>query len=325
MSSLRVAPSLRGHSEAELARLIREGLAYLDGDVIVPFLSGGVAPPLSNNFEGGVIGNTIATTDTGSGDAWNTVTIGASSTCTYDNAHARGLAAMKIVQPATAVATFVNWTGLGAITTSVWGRVYCYLTALPANTVGPCAIRSSANASSGHVLLNTSGNVVAENAAFSVVSTGTKVVPLNEFFRIEWRIISSTTVGEIEWKLFSSVSPGDGADGVTPTETINTTGLVLAANTGRTDFGTPFAGNANQTQWFDDIAVSSTDWLGPSAAVGGAGPQIRPLNPRLRFYMQPGSPSLGFSGLSANPDVVTADLPTHPIVVDTAVDRAANY
>lgn len=219
------------------------------------------APPLQNDFNGGVNGSTIATANTGSGNAWNTVTIGASATVTYDDAqtHSGGLS-MKIVEPGTAVSCSVIWTGLGTITTDVWSRLYLYITANPGTTwQGLMNYRTATAALCAQLGINTTGKLVGYNAAAGAIATGTVSISLNQWVRVEWRVVPSTTVGQLEWRLFNT------ADSIVADETVNTGSLVLGANIDEVRHGivtTPAP--ASYTAWFDDVAVRKDNWIGPS-------------------------------------------------------------
>ena len=226
------------------------------------------APPLTNSFEGGVAGNTIATSDTGSGNAWNLVTIGTSATLTYSNTQAHGGAlSMRIVEPVTGVATFVAWNALGTLTGDVYGRFYVFLPVLPNIFMYVTEVRTAAAANSATLSINTDGTLWVQNAAFGNVGNGVKATPTGQWVRIEYRVRSSATVGQFEWKMFSSLAPGNGPEGDIPTETANLSSLVLGSDTDRLDFGIPNTSTpTSQTFYFDDIAVSTAGWIGPSGS-----------------------------------------------------------
>jgi hypothetical protein len=219
------------------------------------------APPLTNALEGAADGVAVSTTNSlNSGNAFQTV---GGTAMTYTNVHAHsGTIAAKIVDAA--IATQCWWTGLGSFASpnDVFFRMYLYLTAY--SGTGECIVMrfsSATPARCGLLSIRTSGNsgvLRAYNAAAASVAVGTHGVPLNNWFRLEARVRASTTVGEIEWQLYDP-------DDMTLTETVNTTGLVLAANVDQIAFGldattptTPY------TIYMDDVATSSTGWVGPT-------------------------------------------------------------
>jgi hypothetical protein len=226
------------------------------------------APPLANNFDGGTDGVNITTSDVGSGDAFSAVTPGGDDTIKYttDQAHSNGLSA-EIVRGATIRACYYEWTGLGNITTSVYHRQYVYLPALPggAENLFITNVRTSAG-TVAFLRINADGTISDLNSASSVISTSTTVVPTGQWFRLEWRVLAHASAGQSEWKLFSAISPGDGADGITPTETANNSGLNTGASIDvwRFSAGTSADTVTTFTYYQDDIAISSTGWLGPS-------------------------------------------------------------
>lgn len=218
------------------------------------------APPLANNADGGVNGATVSTADTGSGDAWNSVVIAAGTGLLYSPATPRGPLSIGIPQPASGLPTYTLWTGLGSLTGSVYFRMYCYFHALPSANTWVFRAESAAAARSANIRVQTNGFVQASNAAGTaiVASLGTVAIAVGRWIRIEVRVLSSTTVGEVEWRLYNE------ADSTVITETKAVTAQVLAANTGQVRWGTAETSiYGNQTAFFDDFGVSSVDWLGP--------------------------------------------------------------
>ncbi len=156
------------------------------------------------------------------------------------------------------------WSGLGSLTVPVFVRAYLWLSATPVTQryyflKGFTAAVSTA----WHFRIFTGSPVMS--AADATVSgfgaEGSTAVNIGSWFRIEARIVASATVGEFQWKLFNS------PDSTTATETsANFTGLNLGANTDMIRWGSNTLFPASPfTVYFDDIAVSTTDWIGPTA------------------------------------------------------------
>lgn len=227
-----------------------------------------MTPPLlrSNNFEGGANGATIATSDAGSGDPWNVVSIGAGGALTYDTTHVKtgSTKAGKVVMPASAVQIVSGWNALGSLTVSTYFRAYLYLTAYPAsfNTrffrCYNAALFDCAHLGFGSPGGPNPGALMAFNAAGAQIagSVGAVQIPLNQLVRVEWRVKASTTVGEIEWWLFKDPVSS------TPDETKLVTGQVLAANLDRTDYFGVGPDQPSYTFWMDDIAISVVGQIG---------------------------------------------------------------
>jgi hypothetical protein len=214
-------------------------------------------------FEAGVNGNTI-TTGVGEASAtkWDSISIGASCTLTYDNTHpAHGVLGGKLTTGA-ANATWMRWdsgTGFPSPVTTVYGRIYLYMTAYPGGATDFVRFLSNVGGLACAVGLTPSvpGKIVLIDSAY-VVNEGIGVVDvaLNRVVRVEFRAVASPTVGVIEVKLFN------GADSTTPAETI----LASAENTS-TDFAYAQFGNnlaANGFNfWLDDIEINDTGYPGP--------------------------------------------------------------
>jgi hypothetical protein len=244
-----------------------------------------MAAPLSNTFEGGTDTTTITTGNSGgaSGDAFNTVTIGASATLTFSATHAaHGGLGMQIVQPVTAVSTFVDWTAVGGGTADTFFRIYVYRTANGSAKGYIMAARTTTGTATAYLAIGTTGLVECQNPAGGVLALGSVPIGLNQWVRIEWRVKSSTTVGEVEWRLYNT------ADSTTITETQSATGAVLGATTDQIRWGTPSTPQpASDTSWYDDLAVSTAGWIGPAGQAGP--PSVNPDYTTFpKFLVKPG-------------------------------------
>jgi hypothetical protein len=220
---------------------------------------------LTNNAEGGADGVTVTTGNSGgaSGNAWDAVTIGTGATVTYDNDHAHGGSlAYKFLSGSTR--TDVNWTSASVGTeTEVWGRLYLWLVANPAAELALLRVRSGAS-QCARLALTTSGTIVIRNAANGVAGTQTNAVATGQWVRVEFRVLASTTVGQIDVRLYNS------AESATPTESTALTGLVLTASLNEINWG-PVGGTAGETYWLDDLVLNDTGFPGPTAGPSGTG------------------------------------------------------
>jgi hypothetical protein len=289
---MRIAPALRRYTEADLLRLIRDGRAYVDGDVIVPFVAGGNTSPLSNSFEGGTDGVALSTANTGgtSGDAANSVTN--PTIMTFSNLHAaHGTLSMRILQTATPASTRCDWTAIGSLTTNVWFRMYVYLPASPASGAPVLmGIRDSATALCAELNITT-GRLIRINTAGGAVGAldGTVALPLAGWCRIEFRCLANATTGEFEWRLYNTL------DSTTPDETKSATGLNTLANIDGFRWGQVTNPVANFETFHDDVAVSPNGWIGPAGGTPlpvqqaqGGGSSVSPITVTL-----PNTPTVG--------------------------------
>lgn len=222
---------------------------------------------LDAHAEAGSQGATVATSDTGSPDPWDAVSIGAGAAITYDNAHAYGARAYKIVSGTTT--THLDWTSTSVgVQAEVWGRQYPYFTANPSAELALLRLRRSAG-QTARISVDATGHITLRNAANSLVATSTATIPLNAFFRLEFHSIPLTSNGTIEARLYSS------PDSATITETLSVTNAVLTASTDEIHWG-PVGTVGGETYWLDWLQLNNMGW--PGAA--GSAPPPNPVAAR---------------------------------------------
>jgi hypothetical protein len=222
-----------------------------------------------NNAEGGTNGTAVTTANSGgaSGTAFDSLGSGATTTLTFDNTHAAHKSlSYKILVGTTNNNSFLTWTTslTGSSVTQVWFRVYLYLTANPSSTLRIIGARNGST-TRGNIAINSSGKLLLLNAAASILKTSTASVPLNQWFRIEGYILGDASVGQMEVKLFSTAMDEDTADETQTTTALQNTGGSIT----RIDFGNP-SSLASYTFWADDVAASSTGYIGPVVTGTGA-------------------------------------------------------
>ncbi len=203
------------------------------------------------DFELGSNGATIATSDTGSATQWTTV----DSTPIYDTAHAaHGTKAAKF----TGTGQHLIW--MQSSVADSYGRAYLYgdFTSAADNI-----IQISGAADPGQFTL------IAFNGQFYLrdkdnthqIGPG-ETLPVNTWFRIEWHITHSTTVGVMQLKTWnnkdSSGSPDD-----TLTSSAN-------CNTGAAGGNITFQASNGLTVWMDDLVANATAYPGPAAVAAVA-------------------------------------------------------
>lgn len=221
-----------------------------------------------NTFEGGTDGVAVSTANSGgaSGNAFGEVS---GTAFTYSNVQAHlGSLSMRNVNPAgNAYAAF---TGLGALTGSVYCRFYMHISAAPVTT-HLYAIRVMDDNFESMAFLRVltgaaGGFITGTDWLVGGVANGSVPVATAQWVRIEFRIVYGTTTGEFEWRLYNT------ADSTTITDTASATGIATAAGTG-TGLGDVRLGFVNGvpaspfTVYYDDFAVDTAGWIGP-AAVG---------------------------------------------------------
>lgn len=259
---IRVAPQLRGYSQQQLLRFLKDGRAILQGETIVPTVSGGVAPPLRNNAESGTDTATVTTGNSGgtNANAFNGVTIGASATLTYDSVHAaHGTLGFKTVIGATNQPTHMIWTGLGGVT-EMWGAFYIYITANPTSTIRLIAFFSGGALLGNLGFPNSNGHIQWKFPGDTSVGTTnvSSAATLNGWTRVEFHVVFNTTTGSGEAKVFSGDSTSQGGGDET----------FSAANTGASCDEVRIGMNAasttvSYTYWLDSLNFNTVGFPGP--------------------------------------------------------------
>lgn len=224
------------------------------------------APPLANCFDGGTDGTTITVGNSGgqSGDALSAVTIGLNCDLRFNVDPLSGDMAAHTVMPATAAATYFEWNTFGTLTVPLWVRFYLLKTATPGGTwFYPCQCLTAAVSRSAALAITTGNLLRVDNAAGTSVGTSTIALPSNQWVRVEAKVTPSTTVGVVEYRLYTKDADAPAAN---YDETKTFSGLVLGANINSTTFGvSATVTNMNAQHWYyDNVALSTVDWLGPA-------------------------------------------------------------
>jgi hypothetical protein len=231
----------------------------------------------SNTFVGGTDTVAITTGNSGgaSGDAFSAIQ---GTLCVYSVTQQLDGLAMQVAEPGTFATASCNWTTLGSLTTDLWARTYLWIPSAPATGLKIIDFRTSAAAASGFLFLETSGKVNMLNAAQTGVCIGTVNVALSQWVRIECRIRSATSSGQLEWRLFNS------PDSTTADDTSSNSVAVLGANTDAARFGANTAtGPITYTYYMARVAVSDVGWIGPAGSVSPPAVQVPVVYPPAKF------------------------------------------
>lgn len=228
---------------------------------------------LYQTFEAGTNGNTISTSDTGSGNAFDTVTLGTGASAIYDTGSAVHAAlGCKFGNGTAGGNSFLAWTSagkLGGTFTSFAFRHYIQIPSAPHVGANVCRVMSSA-ANAARVAISTGSKLQMFNAANTQVGVNSTTTLSNAtVYRLEVQIVASTTAGSIAWQLYSGES-------TTALETASQTGLVLTASFDEfrpVDITTSSIQTIVQT---DDIALVT----GTTTAIGPVLP-VAPISTRL--------------------------------------------
>lgn len=241
----------------------------------------------SNSAEGGTNGTTVTGGAGGnsggaSGDYFDSVTIGTGSALTFDNAQAaHGSLAYKIA-PASSQPSYVEQTTQMGTVSTVYGRFYIYPDVTPAS--GALVQFRSGATNCARVALNPSSTNFTLNwkdgANVDITGTTTSAHAPQAWYRVEYKVIFSATVGQVVLNLYSGDS-GTALDSLTSAATFN----LGAASADTFRIGRVVGSTNTYISWLDDIVVNDTGFPGPagsravtvSAAVGANLPTSGPV------------------------------------------------
>lgn len=223
-----------------------------------------MAVPLGNSFEGGSDGTTQTqgsggNTGGGSGDYFDTVTIGASAVSRFAAAaQMHDTLGWEIVQPASAVATFNEWSAqLGTVSGQIWGRVYVRLASGTFSTTFTLIRPRNGATTCGGILLTSAAKVrVQDNlAAFTNSTTSLSV---NTWYRIEWTFTLAAGAGNtVEARIYLG-------DSLSALETVTLAAATTQSQATNVQIGTITTPIASSTLQLDDISVNTVGYPGPS-------------------------------------------------------------
>jgi hypothetical protein len=200
------------------------------------------------DFEAGSNGATITN---GAGEASATAWTSVSGSPSYDNTHAaHGSLSAKVDTNA----EYGEWTLPDP--TDHYGRMYVYGNFSGSVTYFHRGIDSSVTGTYDILLFSNKVYIRDHNQVHQFNTTAT--VPNNTWWRIEWHIVNSLTVGEMVLRYFAT------ADATSATETLTSS---ANCNTGAHTHTVRFGGTGglNDTYWMDDIVANATTWAGPVA------------------------------------------------------------
>lgn len=208
-----------------------------------------------NNTEGTTAGTTVATGQTGSGDAFTIVdSATGTGTITYSNAKAAHGKQSIAVTGISGASRYAGWNGDNVASCAV--RVYMYLNAYPAATTDTVSIRAVGAGGTCKLQINASGTLLLVPASGGAYYTSASVLLLNTWHRLEMQETKGTTTsnGIVACQYYYGDS-----------QTAIGSGGSSAANTGTINYIGPRIGKITTTgstmdAYFDDYA-----WVGGSA------------------------------------------------------------
>lgn len=231
----------------------------------------------TNNAEGGTSGTGVSVGNSGgtSGTAFVSVSTPNTSTVKFSNAQAAHgslsyLFAVDTTVAANTVSYQWNSTVITTSPTTIYERINVYLPALPPGEIRLFKTLVGSASTSAALGINSSGKIVLRDANATVIKTSTKSCPVGQWFRIEVKVVSGASTGQIVSNAFLT-----NVDNTTPDEvldtgpTINTLGGAIT----NTQFGVlaslPNTGSGPYNFYLDDLDLSDSAYPGP---VGTAPP-----------------------------------------------------
>jgi hypothetical protein len=228
---------------------------------------------LVNPFEAGTNGAALTAGSGGNtggsgGNYFDTVSVVAGGTLTFDAAHAaHGALSASVTTGSTSGTSYCSWnTSLGSGWPTVWFRQYLYFTAWPSAGYRTFhAYTSAAGVACGGVIVNSNGTLafVDRNGVSITGTVTTETIPLNAWFRIEGFITGDSSAGQAELQLFFTAM-----DAVTPDNTYTSAATQNTQGTiGEVRFGINLPRANAGPSWSDDVGVSVNGYIGPATAL----------------------------------------------------------
>jgi hypothetical protein len=228
-----------------------------------------------NTAEGGTGGANVVSGNTGGQSGQPLLASNPTTTLVFDSGtSAHGVLSYEM-PPGTGSSynTFLGWQSPGwvALRPEYWWRVYLRLSAAPGAAV---AVWASPDGGYGNtVVLSTSRHLELHDINGTLLATSTSVLPTGAWVRLEGHVYCSFYTGVLELKYFSPM------DSATPAETVTRANVNTgpAATINLTTYGVIFGAlnttNTTATVWADDLAISSSGYIGPGWA---GGPSLPP-------------------------------------------------
>lgn len=214
---------------------------------------------LTANFETGTNGNSVLVTDTGSANAWDVVT--AAVPITYDNTlPAHGSLSAKYDYLHTSGVVMTNgWTTSHGTPAEEYGRLYMKIDSLPGVGKFQSFVTGNSAASPSFTLFVGPTGTIHVASSNAGLGDTTATISTGQWFRVEWHVVFSATVGSVEAKLFNTV------ESATPTETKTYTSANTLASSAGIFFGiTDMADSATHAiYWLDNIVAAAAAYPGP--------------------------------------------------------------
>lgn len=224
-------------------------------------------PRIEHRGEGLANGEVLSALNTSRlpfGVGFSNTTWAGSSTFTADSIQfAKGTRSMKAVSVAAQQTYGAVTTPIGP-TRIIRGRAFVRITANPAVNLMRFAQVTQGGALACGIGITTSGKLrFIDSTSVQMGNATTASVPLNQWFRVEWRMIASATVGQANLSFWSNANSTGAAD-----ETLSSSALWnTRTNFDSYEIGSFFSANATHTVFLDEVVWTTDDagLIGPYA------------------------------------------------------------
>ncbi len=214
----------------------------------------------TQTFEAGTNGNTITTgADSLAATSWNAVTLGSGTETYSSSSPAVGTLSGKI-STTTASGTYLEWSTAVGTLTNHYGRFYLKTSVVNATRVYASFYRTGTLAA--YIFTDATGHLGID-ASSGGTATCASALTANTWYRVEYHIVHSATVGQVSISYYASLESTSATDSATTSANVNT---LQDCNTYRFGIGCGVTTYASTDVYLDAMVA------GAASAVGPAGP-----------------------------------------------------
>lgn len=220
--------------------------------------TGGTAPVdepgLHNDASGGVDGETVTTTDDGSGDPWSDVSIGTNGVVAYDDAPG---AMMILTETGGSSALACHTWTLGTVSED-YTRFNMIVGDYPPVSERLVARYLDGTSQCIRVLVDADGHLNIRDAGNTTIASGTEPIPLDTEVRVEIHAVFNASTGSVTARWWTDPTSTGNA-----TEEVAATGADTGAQATAIRFGVGAAATNAVQVWQRRHSSGGTTWWGP--------------------------------------------------------------
>ncbi len=222
---------------------------------------------LLNSFETGLPTSTAITTansnDDVAGAQWDNLVVTAGGSAVYTTDKSAYGTRSGLFTPVAAGGAHVRWddSSLGTALDEVWGRFYIYRSANPTpNHQWMTHLGVTGTGNVGVIRWTTAGKLEILDGDFNTAETSTNSIPLEQWVRVEFYVDCHSTFGTLEAKFFNRHE-------TSPIETVTANNINTAQVVDELNFGQWNAETTGGSFYLDEVALSTTEYIGPATLV----------------------------------------------------------